>query len=295
MLDELIAAIDEQTPEEGLNRTYLDDIMLFRVSEHMERIPLIYDQCMCMAPQGYKKCHLTDSTFTYSATDYMVVPTVVPVEIEIIPEGDNPLLSLTMLLDYQIVQEVMDSIMKHDTTYLDSLTPATGLYLEPLTEDFIEPTLRLLKALKSKRDAEILGRSAIRELYYRMLTGRNGHLLASAARGESGFAQISKVLRTIHDNYAMPLDVPQLAEAANMSTRSFHNHFKEVTSHTPVQYLKRIRLEKARQFMVLQGEQAASAAHKVGYESPSQFSREFKRHFGFPPSQAVENSMYMAV
>jgi len=295
MLNELISAIDELALNEGHNQTYLNNVLLFRVSEHLTEIPLIYDQCICIAARGYKTCHMTDAKFTYGADDLLVVPTVVPMEIEIMPDEDKSLLSLTIGIDFQEVRELVDSIRKHDTEALDNLAPSPGVYLEPMSHDIIEPCLRLLKTLKSKSESEIFGKQIIREIYYRLLTGANGHILASAARGESEYAQISKVLRAIHDSYATPIDVSQLAKAANMSTRSFHNHFKTVTSYTPVQYLKRIRLEKARKFMVLEGEQASSAAHMVGYESPSQFSREFKRHFGFPPSQALEKSQYMSV
>lgn len=295
MLNKLIAAIDEQAPQEGPNPTYLDNVILFRVSNHLKKKPLIYDQCLCIAAQGYKTCHLPDTTFTYGPHDLLVVPAVVPMDIEIIPEEDNPLLSLTILIDFQEILSLVESIRKHETKALDSLAPSPGAYLEPMSEDIIEPCLRLLKTLKSKGEAEIFGKQIVREIYYRLLTGSNGHILASAACGESGYAKITKVLRTIHDNFAQPMDVGQLAEAANMSTRAFHNHFKAVTSHTPVQYLKRVRLEKARQFMVLEGEQASTAAHMVGYESPSQFSREFKRHFGYPPREAVQNSQYMAL
>jgi len=295
MLGRLVAAIDTMTPEEGVNATYLDNVALFRASEHRDRLPLIYDQSLCIAAQGHKKCHLTDSAFTYGASDMLVVPTIIPVEVEIIPEEDLPLLSMTVLLDFDILRELMDTIRQHDDTALNTLSPSPGLYLETLRNDTIESCLRLLASLQSKSEAEIIGRQVVRELHYRLLMGHSGHILAAAVRGESGYALISKALRTIHDNYGSPIDVPQLAESANMSTRAFYNHFKSVTSHSPVQYLKRIRLEKARQFIVSQGEQASTAAHMVGYESASQFSREFKRHFGYPPREAVRNSRHMAV
>lgn len=295
MLNQLIQAIDELTPEEGPNRTYLDNVMLFRVSERQERLPLIYDQCLCVAAQGHKICHLTDNSFTYGADNVLVVPTVVPVEIEVVPDPGAPLLSFTILLDFQLIRELMESIHQHDDEALRTLAPSPGLYLEPMNDDLIEPSLRLLRSLHSKGEAEIIGNQIIRELHYRLLMGHNGHILAAAAQGESSYAQISKVLRTIHDNYADSIDVASLAESANMSTRAFHNHFKSVTSHSPVQYLKRIRLEKARQFMLLQGEKASIAAHMVGYESASQFSREFKRHFGYPPREAAQHSQYMAI
>ncbi len=295
MLKKLIALIDEMAPEESVNSTYLDNVTLFRVSQHTQKVPLIYDQCLCIATQGYKKCHMTDKVFTYGVEDVLVVPTVVPVDIEIIPDDNKAMLGVTVLLDFQIVQELMDSIQKYDTHVLRSLASTPGLYLEPMSNDFIEPALRLVHALRSKTEAEIIGQQIVRELHYRLLMGESGHILASAAMGESSYALISKALRSIHDNFEKPIDVAQLAESAHMSTRAFYTHFKDVTSHSPVQYLKRIRLEKARQFMVNQGEQASSAAHMVGYESPSQFSREFKRFFGYPPREAVQNSQRMTV
>lgn len=295
MLQKLITAIDEQTPKEGPNETHLNNVFLFRVSEYTEKLPLIYDQCFCIAAQGHKTCHLTDRKFTYSANEFLVAPTVVPVEIEVFPDGNAPLLSMAILIDFPVVQDLMESIQKYDTNALSTLPPSPGLYLDALTDDILEPSLRLLHALRSKTDAEILGKQIVRELHYRLLMSANGHILASAALGESTNALISKALRTIHDNYAAPIDVAHLADAANMSTRAFYNHFKAVTSRSPVQYLKRIRLEKARQFIVNQGEQASTAAHMVGYESPSQFSREFKRHFGYPPREAGQNGQLMAV
>lgn len=287
MLNKLVTTIDEMAPLEGPNETNLDNVTLFRVSDYRAKMPLIYDQCLCIATQGYKTCHMTDKVFTYGADEVLVVPTIVPVEIEIFPEEHSPMLSVTILLDFPLLQELMESIQKHDTDVLSSLAPSPGLYLEPMSDDIIEPTQRLLNTLKSPTEAAIIGTQIVREIHYRLLMGSNGHILASAVQGESGYALISKALRTIHDSYETPIDVPQLAEAANMSTRAFYNHFKAVTSHSPVQYLKRIRLEKARQFIINQGEQASSAAHLVGYESPSQFSREFKRHFGYPPREAV--------
>ena len=293
LLDELKEALDDGAVREGLNETFLEEVTLFRVSEHKPKCPLIYEQCFCIAVHGHKHCHLSDATYTYGEDEFLVVPAIVPLDIEVVPEGDNPLLSITVPLDFEVIQELVESINKHDKQALGKIPSSPGIYFEPLTNDVIEPTIRLLKILKSRKEANIFGKQIIREIYYRILMGKHGHLLASAAFGESDYALIAKSLRFIHDNYDRGVDIDHLAEGANMSVRSFYNHFKAVTALTPVQYLKRIRLEKARQFMIVQGEQASSAAHLVGYESPSQFSREFKRHFGYTPREAVRNSQGM--
>lgn len=295
MLEKLIAVIDEQATKEGPSETYLDDVTLFRVSEYKERVPLIYDQCLCITVQGKKICHLTESKLAYGPEHLLVVPAVIPVEVEVVPAGQRSQLGITIRLDFQMIQELLESINKYDAHALDTNMTSPGMYLEPINDGILEPTLRLLNVLESKTEAEIFGRQIIREILYRLLVGQNGHILASAAQGKSRYALISKALRAIHDNYSKAIDVAQLADAANMSTRAFHNHFKAVTSHSPVQYVKRIRLEKARQFIVNQGEQASTAAHLVGYESPSQFSREFKRYFGYPPREAARNNEYMGI
>lgn len=290
LLNELKEALDDGAVREGLNETFLEEVTLFRVAEHKPKVPLIYEQCFCIAVDGHKKCHLSDVTYTYGEDEFLVVPAIVPLDIEVVPAGDRPLLSITVPLDFKVIQDLVESINSYDKHTLGKVPSSPGIYFEPLADNVIDPAIRLLKALKSRKEANIFGYQIIREIYYHILMGKHGHLLASAAFGESDYALIAKSLRFIHDNYSSGIEIDGLAEGANMSVRSFYNHFKAVTSLTPVQYLKRIRLEKARQFMVVQGEQVSSAAHLVGYESPSQFSREFKRHFGFTPREAVRNS-----
>ncbi len=294
MHDTLLQALDEMTPLEGRNPTHLDSVVLFRFESYASREPFIYDQCLCMAVQGSKTIHLPERSFTYDSSHFLVVPTILPIEREIFASADTPLLGLTISIDHTVAQEIIEQMGEEFSESDAPLASQPGAYLEPFSDDIIESSVRLVKSLQDKEEAAILGRQIVREIHYRVLRSRQGHILASAARGESAYARIATTLRTIHENYAETLDVPQLAEAANMSVRSFHDHFKAVTQHTPVQYLKRIRLEKARQFMAAQGLQAGVTAHMVGYESSSQFSREFKRHFGYPPSETRANDILYA-
>lgn len=295
MLQKLVDTLSSMIRTEGSTTTFLPEVTLFRAERHAPKVPLIYDQCICIAAQGRKACHLSERTFTYGPDQYLVVPTVVPVDIEVFPDGAGPLLGMTMSIDFRIVREILDTMQARPQSAPGHEESVTGVYLEAMTDDILETVLRLLRCLQEPGEAAVLGRQTVRELHYRVLTGAHGAMLSSAARGESSLARIAKALRTIHDNYTEPLDVPRLASASNMSTRSFHEHFKAVTSHTPVQYLKRIRLEKARQYLVSHGYQAGEAAHMAGFESPSHFSREFKRHFGYPPSEAARHTAAAAV
>jgi len=153
-----------------------------------------------------------------------------------------------------------------------------------LDETLSGATIRLLESLRSPDDARILGPQIIREIIYHVLRGKLGRNLRALAAPDSHFGQISRVLNRIHTDYARNYDIATLARDAGMSVAAFHTRFKAITSSPPLQYLKNVRLHKARMLMVNEGVNASGAALKVGYESASQFSREFKRLFGNGPA-----------
>ena len=150
--------------------------------------------------------------------------------------------------------------------------------------------IRLLKCLKCPLDSRMLGRQTVREIVYRVLQGEQGGALRALASRDVHFARIARVLRHIHSEYARPLGAEEMARRAGMSVAAFHHHFKFVTGGSPLQYLKRIRPDHARQLMAHDGYNAGTVARAVGYESPSQFSREFKRLFGVTPVEEAENT-----
>jgi len=289
MIQEIAEMVGRMTPSDGYTDTYLSEVSLFRAEQNYPDLPIVYDQCICMVVQGSKDVSLSNKTLTYDPSHFLVVPTIIPFDCETLATKEDPFFGITISIDYVVVQDIIDQVGADFSDASATLAPKPGAYLELMTDEILEPTLRLLNSLKVKGEAEVLGLQTVREIYYRTLMGKNGHILASAARGESTYANIAKTLRIMHDDYAAPLDVAQLAAEANMSVRSFHDHFKTVTSYSPLQYLKRVRLDKARLLLVNQGLQANVAAHMVGYESSSQFSREFKRYFGYSPKEAQSN------
>ena len=288
-MQEIAAHIDEQTTAEGLAPTALDDVTLFKASRPVPTMPLVYEQCLCIAVQGSKATRTDNEVLEYDPDRYLVVPTIVPFSCETRLPEDGPLLGVTVNIDYAVVQDIIDAMDADFADAARSMTPNPGMYVQNVDEEMRRSLLRLVQSLRNDSDAAVLGRQMIRELYYRALMGDKGHILASAAMGESAYAKVAASIRAIHDNYAESLDVNVLAETANMSVRSFHDHFKAATACTPFQYLKRIRLDKARRLLVRKGLQANVTAHMVGYESTSQFSREFKKHFGYPPRDAAAN------
>ncbi len=289
MMQNLVELMDGLTSAEGYAKSALDDVLLFKASKPIPTMPIIYEQSLCIAIQGRKVARTADMVLEYNPQHYLVVPTIVPFECETQFTEAEPFFGLVINLDFSVIQDVLDTMGDAYCDASAAMTPHPGMYLETWDEAMQDSVIRLLRSLKNESDAAVLGQPLVREIYYRALMGENGHILASAAKGESAYAKVAKSIRTIHDNYADPLDVNLLADTANMSVRSFHDHFKAATACTPFQYLKRVRLDRARQLLVRRGLQANVTAHMVGYESTSQFSREFKKYFGYSPRDASEN------
>jgi len=159
-----------------------------------------------------------------------------------------------------------------------------------MSEELGGAVIRLLECLRSSLDSHMLGRQTVREIVYRVLQGEQGGALRALASRDENFSRIARVLKHVHAEYATPLTVEELARKAGMSVAAFHHNFKLVTASSPLQYLKRIRLDQARRLMTHDGYNASTAARAVGYESPSQFSREFKRLFGATPVEEAEQT-----
>lgn len=289
MSREIIGTLDKLAPTEGYVDTHLADVKLFRAQHDVPTMPIIYEQCICLAVQGRKITRTAEQTLEYNSEFYVVVPTIIPFECETIYTEAEPFLGLTVNLNFAVAQDIMDSLGDKFSETTQAMAPFPGMYLEKWDNRMREAVLRLLCCLETESDAKVLGRQMVREVHYRALMGESGYILASAAGGESSYARIAKALRTIHDNYADSLDVAQLAEIAHMSERSFQRHFKAATACTPIQYLKKIRLDRARHLLVRKGLQANVTAHMVGYENTPQFSREFKSYFGYSPRDASKS------
>ena len=165
-----------------------------------------------------------------------------------------------------------------------------GISTTPMSEELGGAVIRLLECLKCPIDSRMLGRQTVREIVYRVLRGEQGGALRALASRDDHFTRIARVLKQIHAEYARPLSAEAMARWAGMSVSAFHHYFKLVTASSPLQYLKRIRLDQARRLMAHDGYNAGTAARAVGYESPSQFSREFKRLFGVTPVEEAERT-----
>jgi AraC-like DNA-binding protein len=223
--------------------------------------------------------------FCYDPYQYLVLAVPLPFECETQATPDEPLLGVAVDIDSTMLGEMLLE-MDEDTP---KASVPRGIYASPLTAHLSDAVIRLLECLGSPLDSRMLGRQLVREILYRVLRGEQGDALRALANRNDHFTQIARVLRHIHADYARPLTANGLARLAGMSASVFHQAFKQVTDTSPIQYIKQVRLHRSRTLMAYDGHNAGTAARAVGYESQSQFGREFKRLFGATPAQDAAN------
>ena len=271
---------------EGFGPTCLPDVRLMRSTETHPSSPVSYDPSIVIIAQGCKRGRLGSRTFTYDAQNYLVLAVPLPFECETIGTPAEPLLGMAVRVNPATVAELL---LEQDAAPLPATGSPPAVASTPLTPELSDAAVRLAMCLRSPVEARILGPQIIREMTYRALCEGQGSALRALATPQSGFGQIARALRRIHLDFAKSLDVTLLAREAGTSVSSFHANFKAVTSNPPLRYLQTIRLHKAQVLMVA-GTPVAEAARRVGYESPSQFSREFKRLFGGTPKEVANRS-----
>lgn len=279
---ELMGAL---APVEGYNLSVLDDVRFLRSNRPLHRVPVLYDPGIVIVCQGRKSGYLGDEIYCYDAKHYLVVSVPVPFTMETEASEAEPMLAVYLRLDFTLAAELMLAL--DDFPELAEAKPR-GMYSSPMDDRLSESLLRFLEVMSVPMDAQILGHTLMREIYYRILTGEQGGSMRAALNRQGQFGKVARAIRKIHACYHQHLDVEALAGEAMMSVPSFHAHFRTVTDTSPMQYLKSTRLHQARLLMLRNDITAATACAKVGYESASQFSREFKRFFGRTPQDEIQ-------
>ncbi|EHK63893.1 AraC family transcriptional regulator [Achromobacter arsenitoxydans SY8] len=269
-------------PDEGYNLTALPSVRVLRANRAMARTPVLYDPGIVIVCQGRKRGYFGDRLYLYDEQHYLAVSVPVPFSMETDATPERPLLALYLHLDFVLAAELASQI---DGAGVAAAPQAPqSMMSTPMNDAMRMSVLRFVEAMTRPLEAAVLGPGLLRELYFRVLTGPQGSSMREALSLRGQFGRIGKSLRLIHAEYARPLDVTRLADEADMSVPSFHSHFKAVTQLSPMQYVKSTRLHQARLLMVRQDLTAETASQAVGYTSPSQFSREFKRLFGLTPA-----------
>ncbi|WP_159870911.1 MULTISPECIES: AraC family transcriptional regulator [unclassified Raoultella] len=281
----MVMLLDRLTPQEGYNLTALPDVRFLRSNRPLQRTPVLYEPGIVIVVQGRKQGFLGNDVYLYDARHYLMVSVPVPFTMETDASAAEPMLAIYIRLDFTLAA---DLLLELDGRGASAAAAPRSMMSSLMDEQVGGSVLRFLQIMSSPLDAEMLGPSMLREIYYRVLTGEQGSALRSALQMQGQFGKVAKAIRKIHAQYAESLDVSVLAKEVGMSVPTFHSHFKAVTNTSPMQYLKSTRLHQAR-LLMLRGNLTASAAGvRVGYESISQFSREFKRLFGLTPVREVE-------
>jgi len=278
---DLSARVARLAPVDGVHQSAIPTLALIRGSVPTICMPTVYQPCLAVVVQGRKRVLLNEEVFYYDALNYLVVSVTLPVLGQVIEaSAEHPYLCLRFNLD---LDEIARLLLELGDRGAAPIAADRGMYVANMGEPLLDAVLRLVKLLDTPDDLPVLAPVIQREIYYRVLRGELGHRLVDLAEGEGANHRIVRAIEWLKQRYSAPLRIEELAEAVHMSPSALHHRFKAVTAMSPLQYQKHLRLHEARRLMFADGVECATAGHRVGYESPSQFSREYRRLFGAPP------------
>jgi AraC-like DNA-binding protein len=280
----IIELMKQFAPSEGYTASPLAGVSFMRANRSLGRTLVLYESSIVVVCQGRKRGFLGDEVYVYDANHYLVLSVPLPFSTETDASAEEPLLAVAIRFDPTAISNLMIAV---DEMKIKPTVTRKGMCSTPINPQFSSALLRLLEALIAPLQTRIVAPLVVQEIFFLVLTGEQGDAMR-ASLGTGHFSQIARALRRIHTEFAKPIDVDTLSNDNGMSVPTFHRHFKTVTGTTPIQYLKSTRLHQARLMMIRTGLTAAAASAAVGYESPSQFSREFKRTFGKSPVEEVE-------
>jgi AraC-like DNA-binding protein len=271
----------------GFHQTNIDQLQFGRETSIGTTLHGVSEPMLAIVVQGKKGALLGEETYLYGAAQYLVVSVDLPISgfiTEATPE--KPYLGFKLNLDPNELCDIITNQTKLNTSRKEN--SVRGFFVSNANTSLLDCALRLTKLLDTPEDIPMLAPMIIREIYYRLLMGEQGESVRQIATSGSHMQRIAEVIQLIKADFTQPMRVEELAGQANMSPSSFHHHFKKVTSMSPLQYQKQLKLLEARRLMLTENSNAANAAYQVGYESPSQFNREYSRMFGAPPIKDVE-------
>jgi AraC-like DNA-binding protein len=280
--DQLVAFAGQLAPRLGYNQTELESVRILRTEAVLNDIPVLYRPGAVFVLQGSKHGILDGEIYLYDEDHYLAVSVPVPFRMTSTASSLRPLLAVYLQFDMQMAAEIAVQLEQHTGP---GSTEPRGLFSSKMDSDMEDVLLRLLKALGSPVDVAVLGTSTLRELHYRVMLGPQGGAVIAALRRKGTSGKIIESVAWLRDNFGSEIAVVDLARYAGMSIPSYHVHFKNLTGSSPMQYVKAMRLHEARLMIARQSATIATVATSVGYASPAQFSRDFRRHFGRTASE----------
>ncbi|WP_246621615.1 AraC family transcriptional regulator [Rhizobium laguerreae] len=283
-LTEIAAAIARHVSKDGFQATPIERVTLVRSSTVTMPTPNVYRPQLCLVAQGRKEVTLGDRVFRYTPGRYGVVTYDLPAighVVEATP--DKPYLCLYLDFDPVMLGDLAMRVPPPPR----APSPPIGKTVTDAGAGLLDAALRLLRLLDDPAAVPVLGPLAEQEILYRLLAGPDGARMRHITSGQGPVAQIGRAIAWIGKNFRERFSMERLATEVGMSPSSLHEHFRAVTAMTPLQFQKQLRLQDARSLMLVQNIDVTTAAFRVGYESPSQFSREYRRHFGDSPARDI--------
>ncbi|SHO61174.1 AraC-type DNA-binding protein [Pseudoxanthobacter soli DSM 19599] len=282
-----LAAIAEPlAPTHGYNPTRVPNIRILRSETVLRDVPVLYKPGVVFVLQGRKQGLLDGEIYRYDAQHYLAVSVPVPFRMESDASPEHPLIAVYVDFDMALAAELAATVAGRQCEA--DMVPARSLTSSRMTPEIADVVRRLLRALGDPLEADVLGAGLMRELHYRVLVGPQGAAMIAALRQQGPSGRIVQSLVRLRETYGSSTTVAALAREAGMSVPSYHVHFKALTGSSPIQYVKSMRLHEARLMIARQDCSIAEIAARVGYASPAQFSRDFKRHFKRTASQEAQ-------
>ncbi len=284
--NELISLIKENSNTEGLILTNISSLKFYTTTQISEFVSIIYEPSLCIAIQGSKAVGFGDEMYSYSSEKYLIVSTHIPANVRIEEASkEKPyysiIINFTLEQIYDVIKELNDDLQESKNKILQK-----SLCFDVLDDSLLEPLFRLLKLSQRKDNVEFLSNLILKEIIY-ILLQRNSDFFKQYVLEGNIANQIVKAITEIKDNFSQSINMKNLSKNIGMSESSLYNNFKKITTMSPLQFQKKIRLEEAKQMLINQNLDAAQVAFEVGYESPSQFNREYSRMFGMSPKAHV--------
>ncbi|PCJ30476.1 MAG: AraC family transcriptional regulator CmrA [Gammaproteobacteria bacterium] len=277
--------VDTFSDGDGLHKTMIDTVSCLKMSSTNDTFPIVLEPCICVIAQGNKQVLLDDEIFAYSPGQFLAVSVDLPLIGNVLTATkDKPYLCVQIDLDLQLMAEL--SMRFRLDTDVDNKTER-GIFVGQLDNSLTESVCRLMQLLHTPNDIAYLAPIILQEIHYRLLSTEHGNSIINMYSSGSNQQRIAQVIDTIKSDISKPIVVQQLADQVNMSSSTLFEHFKKMTTLSPLQYQKRLRLTEARQILLSSNKDVTSVAYSVGYESPSQFSREYSRLFGAPPLRDI--------
>lgn len=285
-LQKLVALVRHHAQSNGIHQTRVPSLTLMHATKISELMESIYTPSICVVAQGAKTATLAGETYRYDPLSYLVTSVALPISGRIVEASPEiPYLSLKINFDTDVILDIVQEMSRPTSVPVEA---CRGINVSKTSPALLESLVRLMELQSVPEDIPILAPLVIREILYRVLQGEQGALIRQFAIIGSHAHKIAQAIQMINQHFNRSLVIEQIAASVNMSTSAFHKHFKRVTAMSPLQYQKTIRLQEARRLMLTETIQAAEAAFLVGYESPSQFSREYARMYGRPPMLDVQ-------